>query len=316
MVLFWGRAAMSKADSPHRAKPFLKWAGGKTQLLAQIEPFLPAALKSGQIKRYVEPFVGSGAVLFHLAQRYPVQEFGIFDTNQELVLVYRTVQRAVEALIEHLSDLEQHYHGLATEAQRDFFYTLRARFNTEQAQVDYGQPCAVRAAQFIFLNRTCYNGLFRVNAKGQFNVPFGSYRNPQICFPETLRAAACILSRTQIQMGDFTSAKSVVDERTFVYFDPPYRPISPTSSFNAYQRSAFGDAAQQRLATFFRELDRTGAKLMLSNSDPHNYNVGDDFFQRLYAGFRITRVTASRMINCHQDKRGKITELLITNYDL
>ncbi|MBF2099381.1 MAG: DNA adenine methylase [Gloeomargaritaceae cyanobacterium C42_A2020_066] len=306
---------MSKVDSPHRAKPFLKWAGGKTQLLEQIESFLPAALKAGWIKRYVEPFVGSGAVLFHLAQQYSIQEFGIFDTNQELILVYRTVQQAVEALIEHLSDLEQQYHGLATEAQRDFFYTLRATFNLEQAQVDYSQPSTARAAQFIFLNRTCYNGLFRVNAKGEFNVPFGSYRNPQICFPETLRAAAGILSRTQIQMGDFISAKSVVDEQTFVYFDPPYRPISPTSSFNAYQKSSFGDAAQRRLADLFRELDRTGAKLMLSNSDPHNYNAGDDFFQSLYAGFHINRVIASRMINCQRDKRGKITELLITNYD-
>lgn len=298
-----------------KTKPFLKWAGGKTQLLKQITPYLPNALTSGQVKTYVEPFVGSGALFFHVAHTYPTAHFVIGDTNPELILAYRTIQQAVEPLICHLAELEKAYHQLSPEEQRAFFYTIRAQFNEPVFPPDYSQPQIERTAQFIFLNRTCFNGLFRVNAKGAFNVPFGSHKNPQICFPQRLRNVTAVLQRTAIYQGDFSQCRSFVNQDTFVYFDPPYKPISPTSGFNAYQRLEFGDEAQANLATFFRELDQTGAKLMLSNSDPQNYDPQNNFFQTLYAGFHLNKIFASRMINSQANKRGKISELLITNYE-
>ena len=304
----------SKVYQP-KTKPFLKWAGGKTQLLEQLTGYFPSELKSGHIKRYIEPFVGSGAVFFHITQNYQAEKFVISDTNPELILTYLTIQQCVEPLIDYLARLEQDYHNLSEEAQQKFFYTVRSEFNHHRRHIDYAKPNVERTAQFIFLNRTCYNGLFRVNAKGGFNVPFGSYKNPQICFPQTLRADASVLQNAEIYHGDFTICRPFVDRDTFVYFDPPYRPISQTASFTSYQRLDFDDKSQTRLARFFRELDQTGAKLMLSNSDPHNYNLKDDFFQTLFAGFRINKVLANRMINCNGDKRGKITELLITNYE-
>jgi DNA adenine methylase len=300
---------------PPKAKPFLKWAGGKTQLLEQITDYFPPELKTGAIKKYIEPFVGSGAVFFHVAQNYPVNKFIISDTNQELILTYLTVQQRVEPLIDYLAKLERNYHQLGQEAQQQFFYTIRTEFNHHRFDVDYSRPNVERTGQFIFLNRTCYNGLFRVNAKGGFNVPFGSYKNPQICFSQNLRATAEVLQNVENLCGDFTICQPFVDQDTFVYFDPPYRPISQTASFTSYQRVDFDDKSQIRLAHFFRELDQTGAKLMLSNSDPHNHAPQDDFFQTLFDGFRINKVLANRMINCNGDKRGKITELLITNYE-
>lgn len=299
-----------------RPKPFLKWAGGKTQLLGQMAQFFPPELKSGAIKKYIEPFVGSGAVFFHIAPNYRVEKFIISDTNRELILAYLTIQQCVESLIDYLAELEKSYHKLNWEAQQEFFYTIRSEFNQHQQNTDTVQPNVERTAQLIFLNRTCYNGLFRVNAKGGFNVPFGSYKNPQICFPQILRDDARALQNAEIYHGDFTICQPFVDRDTFVYFDPPYKPISQTSNFTSYQQSDFDDASQTRLARFFRELHQTGAKLMLSNSDPHNYNPDDTFFQTLFDGFRINKVFATRMINCNGDKRGKITELLVTNYEL
>lgn len=214
-----------------KPKPFLKWAGGKTQLLEQMTGYFPPELKSGATKRYIEPFLGSGAAFFYITQNYQVEKFVISDTNQELILTYLTIQQCVEPLIDYLAELEQSYHKLGGEVQQKFFYTVRSEFNHHRLHTDYAKPNVERTAQFIFLNRTCYNGLFRVNAKGGFNVPFGSYKNPQICFPQTLRDDASILQNAEIYHGDFTICRPFVDQDTFVYFDPPYRPISQTSSF-------------------------------------------------------------------------------------
>ncbi|MGQ0793995.1 MAG: DNA adenine methylase [Deltaproteobacteria bacterium] len=298
-----------------RVKPFVKWAGGKTQLLGQIAGVFPAALKSGVIKKYAEPFVGSGAVFFHIIQNYHVKKSFISDSSQELILTYLAVQRRVESVIDHLEAIERDYHKLSYERQRNFFYGVRSDFNRNMAEIDSLEPNVEQAARFIFLNRTCYNGLFRVNSKGAFNVPFGSYKNPQICFPKTLRDAAQALQNVEIHCGDFTLCRGFVDSDSFVYFDPPYRPISQTSSFNSYQRIDFGDRSQIRLADFFRELHQTEAKLMLSNSDQQNREGNSNFFETVYSGFKIHRVLASRMINSNGGKRGKITELLITNYE-
>ncbi len=313
-----GRRARS---SPHQtsltrrpARPFLKWAGGKTQLIPQLAACFPPELQAGEIQTYIEPFVGSGALFFHIAQTYPLQRYILIDSNPELVSAYRTVQACVEPLVQRLAEVEQTYHQLRSEERKPFFYTQRADFNHQRLEHDDPQPNVERTAQFIFLNRTCYNGLFRVNRQGAFNVPFGSYPNPQICLPHVLRAAARLLQQAEIYWGDFTFCRPFVGPGTLVYFDPPYRPISPTARFTAYQRLNFDEAAHIRLAHFFSELDQTGAKLMLSNSDPRCVDPEDNFFHTLFAGFRINQVFASRMINSQGTKRGKLSELLITNY--
>lgn len=295
----------------------MKWAGGKGQLLTQIEQRLPEELIGGQIRRYVEPFIGGGAVFLHVAQRYAIEQFVLFDINRELVLAYRTIQRAVEALIVRLSELERLYYAEPPEERRAFFYRVRTRFNAGIEAIDFERfddRWIERTAQLIFLNRTCYNGLFRTNAHSQFNVPFGRYRQPTICMGDNLQAVAAVLARARIESGDFTASAPLADRHSFFYFDPPYRPISKTARFTAYSAQRFDDAAQLRLAEFYRQLHTTGAYLLLSNSDPRNGDPEDDFFERAYAGFAIERVSASRMVNCNANRRGAISELLIANY--
>lgn len=301
----------------NKAKPFLKWAGGKAQLLEQIIEYLPLELKLGKIKRYVEPFVGGGALFFHIAQAYEIDEFYISDLNEELILAYKTIQQDVEELIDFLRSMERKYYRLTYNRQKEYFYAVRFQLNENRPSINYNEykvSWIERTAQIIFLNRTCYNGLFRVNSKGEFNVPFGKYKNPSICSEENLRSVSELLKRTEIRLGDFSNCESFVNASTFVYFDPPYRPISKTSSFTSYSLYDFDDAAQLRLASFYRLLHRKGAKLMLSNSDPKNENPMDNFFDDVYKEFRIVRVKANRMINCNADKRGAINELLILNY--
>lgn len=299
------------------AAPFLKWAGGKKQLLRQIAAHLPPGLHDGTITRYAEPFIGGGAVFFHIAARFRLEHVYLSDMNPELALVYRVVQQAVEPLIEQLCALERAYLPLDDAGRRTFYYDMRRRFNQERRRVDFGRftpDWITRSAQLIFLNRTCFNGLFRVNRRGSFNVPFGRYPRPTIARVATLRAAAAHLQHADIHSGDFTGCARFVDARTFVYFDPPYRPISRTAHFNSYARQPFDDAEQLRLAAFYRQLDATGAALMLSNSDPHNVDPDDRFFEDAYAGYHIRRLHARRAINSDPARRGAITELLILNY--
>jgi len=300
-----------------KVRPFLKWAGGKGQLLAQMEAFFPLALKSGAIRRYVEPFIGSGAVFFRVLQAYPVQEYLVADINLDLILAYQTLQNDVEGLIEALGELQSRYLPLDEPARRDFYYQVRSRYNERRAQFDSTQSqmgWIERSAETIFLNRTGYNGLFRLNSRGGFNVPFGRYRNPRILDVENLRAVARLLQGVQIAYGDFKAIEPYVDEEAFVYFDPPYRPISATAHFTSYSKDSFDDGQQLRLAAFYRALDRKGARLMLSNSDPRSIDPADDFFEQAYAGFRIERLRASRNISSNPQKRGPISELLILNY--
>lgn len=301
-----------------RAKPFLKWAGGKAQLIDQILRRLPDELKFGKIQRYVEPFIGGGALFFHIVQRYEVQECFISDVNEELILAYKSIQKDAENLIILLKAMERKYYRLSPSRQKEYFYAVRFQLNEKRPSMnfaEYDESWLERTAQIIFLNRTCFNGLFRVNSKGEFNVPFGKYKKPLICSEDNLRAVSELLQHTQIRLGDFTECEQFVDENTFVYFDPPYRPISKTASFTSYSKYDFDDAAQMRLASFYRLLDRKGAKLMLSNSDPKNENPRDQFFEDAYRDFHIERVKANRIINCNADKRGAINELLIMNYE-
>ena len=308
---------MAAASVLVTARPFLKWAGGKGQLLTQLEGYFPPGLRNGEIRRYIEPFVGSGAVFFRVRQAYPIQETILADVNIELILAYKTVQQDVESLLAALGDLQQHYLTLTENERREFFYQVRQQYNQEREWVSvasFQNAWVGRTAQMLFLNRTCYNGLFRLNAAGAFNVPFGRYINPRLLDADNLRAASRLLQGVSITYGDFTAIESNVNAATFVYFDPPYRPISKTANFTAYSRTNFNDAEQLRLANFYRHLDGVGAKLMLSNSDPHNLDAGDDFFEQAYAGFRIERVQAGRNINSQSQKRGPVSELVILNY--
>ena len=299
------------------AKPFLKWAGGKGQLLAQLEQYLPTELSSGAITRYVEPFIGGGAMSFHLGQKFTLEELFISDVNEELILTYRVVSNAVEELVERLSEIEHAYFILGADEQKHFFYEVRNELNAMRKGFNFtelGPHSISRAAQIIFLNRTCFNGLFRVNSKGAFNVPFGKYKNPRICDANNLRAASNLLRNATLECCDFAASGKNIDSATFVYLDPPYRPLTQTSSFTSYSKGAFDDLEQKRLAAFCREIDALGGKFLLSNSDPANNDVHDTFFEELYLGFRIERVAASRMINSKGNGRGTITELVITNY--
>jgi DNA adenine methylase len=247
-----------------------------------------------------------------------IAEAHLYDINPELVVAYTAVQRDPQGLIDLLADYREQYLQKDDSGREEFFYARRAHYNAQKSTVDFGLYSGAwveRAADLIFLNKTCYNGLFRVNSSGRFNVPFGRYVKPQIFDAGNLLTVSALLQGAIIRCGGFEECEEVVDRRTFVYFDPPYRPISVTSSFNSYAADGFDDDDQRRLAAFFARLDeRTGARLMLSNSDPKNVDPSDNFFDDLYAPFHLRRVSASRMINSVAAGRGKITEIVVTNY--
>lgn len=291
------------------AKPFLKWAGGKTQLIEQIKEQLPVTIKKEPFT-YIEPFVGSGAVLFWMLEKYPNLEKAIInDINQDLTNSYSTIKYNVHGLIDILRKWEVEYHNLVEdeEAKKEYYYEKRALFNTRNS--DQTTQCAI----FIFLNRTCFNGLYRVNRKNEFNVPIGSYKKPQICNEENLLAVSDVLQKVEILNGDYSETINYTTENTFFYFDPPYKPLSETSSFNSYAKDEFDDAEQVRLKEFCDMLDNQNHKWILSNSDVKGKDINNNFFDDLYGAFNIYRVNARRIINANPGKRGQLTELLITN---
>lgn len=295
------------------AKPFLKWAGGKGQLIDQISVHVPPALKMGRIKKYFEPFLGGGALFFWLAEHYDFEETYLFENNPAVSVCYQVIQKDVKRLVKELNLLESEYF-LRTDSQREiYFYERREEFNG-YLKKRAANGLVRRSALLIFLNKTCFNGLYRVNSSGEFNVPFGRYKNPTICHEENLYAVHEILQRGEVICGDFALCLEKADSRSFVYFDPPYRPISPTANFNSYAKDAFDDSEQKRLRKVFGELDKKDAYVMLSNSDPKNGNFNDNFFDDLYRGYHIERLTATRLINCNADRRGEITEILVMNY--
>lgn len=295
------------------AKPFIKWAGGKGQLLTQLEERLPQVLHERNFT-YFEPFVGGGAMLFYMLQKYPrIERVVINDINPYLTTAYRVIKDYPEELIEQLSVLEGDYYAQGNEEEKkEFFLHVRQLFN--EADMDD----IARAKYLIFLNRTCFNGLYRVNSKGKFNVPFGKYSHPTICNAEVIRADSELLNRvdTLILNGDFEHTLDHLNPEglNFFYFDPPYRPLSETSSFNSYAKEEFDDAEQIRLRNYCHTLNERGALWMLSNADCSAKNPDDLFFENIYHGYNIGRVYASRAINANPDKRGKLTELLIDNY--
>ena len=271
---------MQQTISP---RPFLKWAGGKGKLIQQYIPYFPKSFKS-----YYEPFLGGGAIFFYLNPHSAV----LTDINPELVNAYRCVRDKVEELI---SVLEEHQ----LRHCKDYYYQVRQDQCTTNIE---------KAARLIYLNKTCFNGLYRENSKGEFNVPIGKYKNPKICNPALLRSVSVALQNAQITVRAFEEILEYASNwDDFVYFDPPYYPLSPTSNFTAYSRYSFSQDDQRRLKYVFAELAERGVKVMLSNSDC-------EFIRELYRDFNISSITASRLINSNGTKRGKITEVLITSY--
>lgn len=293
-----------------KAKPFIKWVGGKGQLIEQLDAQLPADFGNWKDVTYIEPFVGGGAMLFYMLQRYPnIKHAVINDINPDLTTCYRTVRDCPKLLIESLKDIENTYMSLHTEDDRKaFFMNVRDRYN------DKNLDAIENTTKFFFLNRTCFNGLYRVNKKGLFNVPFGKYANPTICDPETIRNDSELLQRVEILTGDFEETFCYAKDNCMFYFDPPYRPLSDTSSFNDYTKETFNDDAQIRLKMFCDRINAAGYKFMLSNSDCKGKNENDNFFDVLYKSYQIERVWATRSVNSNPSKRGKLTEILVRNY--
>lgn len=292
------------------AKPFLKWAGGKTQLIGDIENALPKKFIANKFT-YIEPFVGSGAILFWILNNFPkVKKAVINDINADLTNTYKVISSNPNELISLLKDFQDEYHNIDTEDEikREYYTQKRTLFNTRSTDK------VTQAALFIFLNRTCFNGLYRVNKSNAFNVPIGSYKKPMICDTQNLFAVSDALQKVEILTGDYQQTLLHAEKPALFYFDPPYKPLSKTSSFNTYAKDDFDDNEQIRLRDFCKKLDNLRHNWILSNSDVKAGEIEDNFFDDIYNEFNINRVLARRSINANPEKRGQLTELLITNY--
>ena len=296
--------------------PIVKWAGGKRQLLSKLKDKYPKELKKGLIKTYLEPFCGGAAVFFDICFSYEIKKAYLFDKNIELIILYKTIQHDVYKLINKLYELEDKYFSLSLSERSEFYYNIRKLYNTFDKQIDsnfYSSEWMERACYTMFLNKTCFNGLYRVNRQGKFNVPIGNYKNPKIFCEKNLIAVSKAFEIAEIKYGDFSEVLKYANESTFIYYDPPYRPIKNKSNFRAYTSLKFDDREQQRLQQVFIKASKLQALQMLSNSDPKNY-TDDDFFDELYKEFYISRFSALRMINSKSHKRGSVSEIVITNY--
>ncbi len=294
----------------NNAKPFLKWAGGKSQLINDIRTALPIELTSQKFT-YVEPFVGSGAILFWILENFPNVERAIInDINADLTNTYKVIAENPKMLIAVLDEFQKLYYTFENDAEgrKAYYMQQRALFNERSTNKE------TQAALFIFLNRTCFNGLFRVNKSNGFNVPIGSYIKPTICDAENLMAVSKVLQRVEILTGDYKETLKYAEHPALFYFDPPYKPLSKTSSFNSYAKDEFGDNEQIQLRDFCKTLDDQHHYWLLSNSDVKGKDMTDTFFDDIYEEYNINRVWAKRNINANGAKRGKLTELLITNY--
>ena len=292
------------------AKPFLKWAGGKSQLIHDIEKSLPYQITHNKFT-YIEPFVGSGAVLFWMLNNFPEMEKAVInDINEDLINTYKIIASKPKELISILHIFQNEYHSLEhkQEEKMQYYYQKRELYNLRNTDK------STQAALFIFLNRTCFNGLYRVNKSNLFNVPMGSYKSPTICNEQNILAVSNALQKVEILTGDFEDTLNYTDKNSLFYFDPPYKPLSETSSFTSYSKYEFNDEEQIRLRDFCAHINLVGHSWILSNSDMKGKNVHDNFFDDIYADFAIHRVKAKRRINANPNKRGELNELLITNY--
>jgi DNA adenine methylase len=296
--------------STRQVKPFIKWAGGKGQLLKAIQKEYPKGLGTRYTK-YAEPFIGGGAVLFDLLNKFTFKQIYISDVNRELINTYKTIRDSVDTLISLLQVMQDEYVPANEDKRKEYFYAKRDRFNEIKVKDSLRNDAIECAALFIFLNKTCFNGLYRVNGKGLYNVPMGKYKNPLICDADNLAAISEKLQNVVIVNGDFRQSDGFIDDDTFAYFDPPYRPLTDTASFTSYTKDGFTDKDQEDLAHLVATISKRGAKAVVSNSDPKNVDESDNFFDTLYAPYKIWRVGATRAINSKASSRGRISELLI-----
>jgi len=296
-----------------RIKPFIKWVGGKGQLINTIKAMYPVELNK-KINRYCEPFIGGGAVLFDLLSNYEFDEIFINDVNRELINAYIMVRDDVDALMNILKSLQQSFISSNQEDRAKMYYNSRDRFN-HLISINDTTIRLENAALFIFLNKTCFNGLYRVNHTGLFNVPIGRYKNPVIYNEDNMKQVSHKLENVIMNCGGYEECFKFINKHTFVYIDPPYRPISVTSNFTNYSKNIFDDSCQIKLSRFISDVNDKGAYIMLSNSDPKNTDDKDNFFDDLYKDYTINRVIVRRTINCNSKLRGNITELIITNYN-
>ena len=302
------RLSKTAEQEKNTLKPFVKWVGGKGQL---VDVLLDTMQATGRTyTKYCEPMIGGGALLFSLLAKNQFKEVYISDTNEELINSFLVIRDNVDMLIEKLQEMQTTFLPMNDNGRKYYYYQARDKFNSLKIT---HETALEKASLFIFLNKTCFNGLYRVNKSGQFNVPMGAYKNPTICDEINLRNVSKALQNVTIVCGDYTLCQNFVDNDTFVYIDPPYRPISETSSFTAYNTDCFDDKEQIRLAEFIEKISQKGANILLSNSDPKNNNPDDNFFDDLYKGYNIERVSAVRAINSNSQKRGKIKELIIYN---
>lgn len=295
------------------AKPFVKWAGGKGQLLRALESQLPVDFDEQINVTYIEPFVGGGAMLFHMIKNHPnIRRAVINDINKDLIKCYQLIKDKPQELIERLRILESNFSHNNVKDKQELYYAYRDQYNRNDIDVDE------RAALFIFLNHTCYNGLYRVNASGDFNVPYGRYKRPIICNERLIMADHALFSSIELiiqEPSDYRCIEKNLSRNhlNFIYLDPPYRPLNITSYFKEYSNSPFGDIQQEELKEFCDRLTAKGCQLMQSNSDSKLPN-GESYFEHLYQGYHIERVLATRFINANAEKRVKQTELVIRNY--
>ena len=289
------------------AKPFIKWVGGKSQLLNEISDRYPR-----NFTKYCEPFVGGGAVLFDILSSKAPETVLINDIDKELINTYSQIKNNCDGMINQLSEIQAIYKSHSLEENKAFFYEKRQRYNELKVNGDDAENLE-KAALFIFLNKTCFNGLYRVNSKGLFNVPFNNAKNPLLCDEDNLKACSVVLQNVEMRVGDYKQCKDFIDSNTFVYIDPPYRPLTQTAAFTSYSENGFTDKEQLELGDFITDISNKGAMVLASNSDPKNSDVNDEFFDDLYSKFEIKRVSAARMINSNAKKRGSINELLISN---
>lgn len=300
-----------------KMKPFIKWAGGKTELLPVLSENLPIDIKEGKrIDTYIEPFVGAGAFFIYIASNYEFNKIIINDINYKLMNVYKVIRDDVDELIQDMQSMKEEYLEYPEEEKKEMYLKIRQEFNNWDTVTKVKQ-----AANFIFINKTCFNGLYRENKKGDYNVPWGQHKNPSIFDENQLRKINKLLNlkdefgqyKIDILCGNYKEVDKYISEKSIVYIDPPYRPITK-SGFTSYNKSGFNDESQIELSKFFKHINDKGAKVMLSNSDPKNFDESDQFFDDLYSDFNIQRVSASRMINSKGSGRGKISEILVKNY--
>ena len=299
-----------------KANPFVKWVGGKRQIIDEIHDYLPSFIESTENLTYIEPFVGGGAVFFSLFPSPNIHKSILIDNNPILIITYKAIKNHIDEFITNLAEYERLYSSFQENERTSFYYQIRDEYNAlikVSNFEEFNQNWIPLATKFIFLNRTCFNGLYRVNSQGEFNVPIGSYVNPKICDSDNLFHVHKALQKTDIFHGDFEIAKKYISSSSFVYLDPPYRPLS-SSSFTSYTKTDFDDNEQKRLANFCDRINELGGKFLLSNSDPKNSDPDDNFFDTLYSKYHIERINARRNINSNGNDRGAVSELLIMNY--